>query len=106
MKLSELSGKTVFDDAGKKLGQIHDVVLDLNEGRVYRLTTASINGTSRDEVARVFRENSILFKNIKALGNIVLVSTASAPEEHEPEAKTEHKHHPHYGGLAAKYARH
>jgi len=103
MKLSEISGKTVFNDAGKKLGQIHDIVLDLNEGRVYRLTTEPINGTSRDEVARVFRENSILFKNIKALGNIVLVSTASAPEE-PAAAGPEHKHHP-YGGLAAKYAR-
>lgn len=88
----------IFTKAGKELGKAFDLVINLPEGRVERITLESVAAASREEAKRIFREKTIAFTSVTAISEIIIVSSelaASAPiEEETPEQKptTSYRH--------------
>ena len=78
--LSALVGMDVFNDEGKQVGRVYDVVIDLQKGEIVRLALEPIRGAA-SEMARVFKEKSILYRNVKAVEKIVIVSSKPVMEE-------------------------
>lgn len=103
MKISEFYGKDVYTDGGKYLGKVYDVVIDLEKGDVVRLTLAPLNSISKDEAKKILKEKSVLYKNVKNVGDIVVIGGEKGDkpadiknEEAIPESK------PKYSFLAGK----
>ena len=90
MRLSKLYGMDIFADNGKYLGKIYDLILDLEKGEIVRMTLESIHAASREEVLRIIREKTILYKNVKSVEDVVIVGRVSPKTfEYEPSVEEE-----------------
>ena len=81
MKLSELMGKDVYTDTADYVGKVHDAILDLQKGEVVRLTLEPIKANSKEEAKRIFKDKTIMYKSVKAVEKIVIISKAPIMEE-------------------------
>ncbi|ODS37944.1 MAG: hypothetical protein A7316_08810 [Candidatus Altiarchaeales archaeon WOR_SM1_86-2] len=75
IKLSELHGKSVYTDKGAGyIGKVADVLLNAKDGEIMKLTTEGISTTMpRDEVERILHEKGIDYKDVKEVGDIIIV---------------------------------
>ena len=73
MKLSELYRMDVYSDAGQYLGEVQDVIVDLEKGEISRLLMIPWK-TAKGDVKTTLRQKSILYKSVKNVADVVLVS--------------------------------
>jgi sporulation protein YlmC with PRC-barrel domain len=85
LKISDLYSMDVYSDAGQYLGEVHDAIIDLEKGEVIRILMDEWRTADREEVKRLLQQKSVLFKNVKNVGDVVLVS-ASALNQRMPES--------------------
>ena len=85
MKISEIYNMDIYSDAGQYLGEVRDAIIDLERGEVSRLLMEEWRSIDRDEAKRLLQSKSILFKNIKNIGDVVLIS-ASGQNMRTPES--------------------
>ncbi len=76
MKISDLYNMDVYSDAGQYLGEVRDAIIDLEKGEVIRILMEEWRTSNREEVKRMLQNKSVLFKNVKNVGDVVLVSAA------------------------------
>src|SRR3989338_2292884 len=96
VRLSQLIGLDVYSDNAQYIGKVHDIILDLEKGDVVRLTLEPIRASSREDAKRIFKEKTVLYKSVKAVEKIIIVSPNSNVEP-EPEVEKpafESKHMP------------
>lgn len=86
MRLSEIYSMDIYSDGGSYLGEVRDAIIDLEKGEVSRLLMDEWRTMDRDEVKRMLQQKSILFKNIKNVGDVVLVSMTGAAAGRPPES--------------------
>jgi len=88
MLLSELLRMDIYSDSGQYLGEVQDIILDLEKGEVSRLLMVPWK-TAKGDVRTILKQKSILYKSVKNVGDVVLVSAPSignAPEANKEEA--------------------
>jgi len=78
VRMSKLYGMDIFSDGGKYLGKVFDIIVDVEKGDVVRLTLESIHAASRDEAQRIIKEKTILYKNVKSVEDVIVVSKTGA----------------------------
>lgn len=81
MRLSRLYGMDIYSDAGKYLGRVIDLILDLEKGEVVRMTMQPLTAVSREEARRILREASVLYKNVKSVEDVVVVTKGTGAEK-------------------------
>lgn len=81
MRLSRLYGMDIYSDVGKYLGRVIDLILDLEKGEVIRMTMQPITTVSREEARKILREASVLYKNVKSVEDVVVVTKGAAAEK-------------------------
>ncbi|MEM3555559.1 MAG: PRC-barrel domain-containing protein [Candidatus Micrarchaeia archaeon] len=81
MRLSRLYGMDIYSDTGKYLGRVIDLILDLEKGEVVRMTMQPLMAVSREEARRILREASVLYKNVKSVEDVVVVTKGTAAEK-------------------------
>ena len=91
MKVSEIYNMDIYSDAGQYLGEVKDAIVDLQTGEVSRLLMEEWRNSSEEEVRRLLQHKSVLFRNVKNIGDVVLVSSArvAAGQPHENVAQGE-----------------
>lgn len=80
MKISEIYRMDVYSDSGQYLGDVQDVVIDLEKGEVSRLLMTPWKSVKGD-AGNLLKRKSILYKSVKNVGDVVLVSTPSGLRE-------------------------
>jgi sporulation protein YlmC with PRC-barrel domain len=91
MKISQLVGMDIYTDAAKYVGKVYDVIIDLQKGEAVRLTLEPIRISSKEEAKQIFKEKTVLYKSVKAVEKIVIVSANQPAEEEEPAPAPEEK---------------
>jgi sporulation protein YlmC with PRC-barrel domain len=71
----------IYSDVGKYLGRVIDLILDLEKGEVIRMTMQPITTVSREEARKILREASVLYKNVKSVEDVVVVTKGAAAEK-------------------------
>jgi sporulation protein YlmC with PRC-barrel domain len=89
VKVSQLMGMDVYTDSAQYVGKVYDVILDLQKGEVVRLTLEPIRVASKEEAKRIFKEKTIMYKSVKAVEKIVIISPSAAVREAEEEVPEE-----------------
>jgi len=77
-KLSKLYGMDIFTDAGKFIGNAQDFIIDLESGEVSRILLEPLPG-GKDDAKRLLRDKSILYKNVKSVEDVIVVTKAPTP---------------------------
>ncbi len=73
VRLSQLYGMDIFTDTGKYIGSAQDFILDVEKGEVVRILLESIP-RSKQDAKRVIREKSVMYKNVKSVEDVIVVS--------------------------------
>ena len=73
-KVSKIYGMDIYTDGGKFLGRVQEILLDLEKGEVIRLTMEPLNSVSKDEAKRILRDKSVLYKSVKSVEDVVVVT--------------------------------
>jgi sporulation protein YlmC with PRC-barrel domain len=63
----------VYSDAGQYLGEVQDVIVDLEKGEISRLLMIPWK-SAKGDVKITLRQKSILYKSVKNVEDVVLVS--------------------------------
>ncbi len=89
MKISEIYSMDIYSDNGQYLGEVRDAIVDLERGEVSRLLMQEWRNSDRAEVKRTLQQKSVLFKNVKNIGDVVLVAGTGQPTKQESSASAE-----------------
>ena len=73
IRISKIYGMDIYTETGKYLGRVQDILLDLEEGRILRLTMEPLTNISKDEAKRILREKSVLYSSVKSVEDVVVV---------------------------------
>jgi sporulation protein YlmC with PRC-barrel domain len=82
-KLSRLYGMDIFTDTGKFLGNAQDFIVDVETGEISRVLLEQLPGSSKDDAKKVLREKSVMYKNVKSVEDVIVVTkaqTGAAPD--------------------------
>ena len=74
LKVSKIYGMDIYTDGGRFLGRVQEILLDLEKGEVIRLTMEPLNSVSKDEAKRILRDKSVLYKSVKSVEDVVVVT--------------------------------
>ncbi len=75
LNIADLYGMDIFTSSGKFVGKVQDVILDLEKGEIIRISMEPLNNiSSREEARKTLKEKSILYKNVKSVGDVVIVN--------------------------------
>ena len=81
VRVSRIYGMDIYNDDGKFMGKVQEVVIDLEKGEVVRILTEPLSSVSREDAKRVLRDKSVLYKYVKSVEDVVMVSK-KAEKEH------------------------
>lgn len=79
LRMSRLYGMDIYNDEGKFLGKVQEIVVDLEKGEIVRILTEPLASISREDAKRVLREKSILYRYVKSVEDVVIVGKQSGP---------------------------
>jgi sporulation protein YlmC with PRC-barrel domain len=77
-KLSRLYGMDIFTDAGKFIGNAQDFIVDFEGGEVSRILLEQLP-VGKDDAKKALRERSILYKNVKSVEDVIVITKGPAP---------------------------
>ncbi len=77
MRLSKLYGMEIFTDGGKFVGAVQEIIVNLENGEVERILLEPLPG-GRDAAKDALRNKSILYKNVKSVEDVIVVSKGPA----------------------------
>ncbi|MCD6279166.1 PRC-barrel domain-containing protein [Candidatus Micrarchaeota archaeon] len=77
IRLSKIYDMDIYTDGGKYLGRVRDIILDLEKGEIHRITLEPLNFLiSKEEWKRIITEKSILYKSVRSVEDVVVVTEA------------------------------
>lgn len=73
-RLSELYGMDIYTEKAEHVGRVEDVILNLENGEVMRLSLKSFKARTlpSDDVRRIIQEESIGYNDVVRVGDIIL----------------------------------
>ncbi|MCL4372303.1 PRC-barrel domain-containing protein [Candidatus Marsarchaeota archaeon] len=78
--VSELYGKQIISNDGKRLGGVEDIILDFEKGVVASLLTTKIDNLIKSEnTAQMLKKNSINYERVKNVSETIIVSSLEKP---------------------------
>jgi sporulation protein YlmC with PRC-barrel domain len=70
-------GMDIFTDSGRFLGNAQDFIVDVESGEVARILIEQLPG-SKDEAKKAIREKSLMYKNVKSVEDVIVVTKGLA----------------------------
>lgn len=77
-RLSKMYDMEIFTDTGKYIGKAQDFILDFESGEVLRILTENLP-SARDDVRKALREKSIMYKNVKSVEDVIVITKVTTP---------------------------
>jgi sporulation protein YlmC with PRC-barrel domain len=75
IRVSKIYGMDIYTDTGKYLGRVQDILIDLEQGKIIRLTMEPLSNISKEEAKRILRERSVLYSSVKSVEDVVVVGS-------------------------------
>lgn len=73
VRLSKMYGMDIFSGEAGYMGKVNDLILNMESGEVVRLTTVPLRNIMQSNAKEVLQKNSVLFKRVKSVKDIVLI---------------------------------
>lgn len=73
--LSELYGKDIISNTGKRMGKVEDMILDFEDGKVSALLLMKVDNIIRSEKTSMqLKKNSVSYSRVRNVSETVIVS--------------------------------
>ena len=74
--LSELYGKEIITNEGKKIGFVEDAILDFESGKVANLLLVKAENLTRsDNTATMLAKNSVKYERVKNITETIIIGS-------------------------------
>lgn len=87
MRISEIYSMDVYADNGQYLGEVRDAIVDLEKGEVSRLLMEEWKNLDRADSRKMLQNKSVLFKNVRNIGDVVLVTATNAGNANQQQSE-------------------
>ncbi|MCL5680178.1 MAG: PRC-barrel domain-containing protein [Candidatus Marsarchaeota archaeon] len=75
--LSDMYGKQIISNDGKRLGSVEDLILDFEEGKVVSMLTTKIDNLIKSEhTSQMLKKNSVSYDRVKNVSETVIVGAS------------------------------
>ncbi len=74
-RLSKMYNMDIFTDSGKFMGNAQDFILDVEAGEISRILIEPLPA-GKDDARRALKEKSIIYKNVKSVEDVIVVTRA------------------------------
>ena len=79
MLLSEIYGKEIISNTGRRIGAVEDIIVDFEEGKIASmLLVKSEELTRSDHTSTEFIKNSVRYDRVKSVDQTIIVSGDTA----------------------------
>ncbi len=74
--LSELYGKQIITNEGKKIGFVEEIILDFDDGKISSLLLVKMDNLVRsDSTAQLLAKNSVKYDRVKSVSETIIVGS-------------------------------
>jgi sporulation protein YlmC with PRC-barrel domain len=74
--LSELYGKQIITNEGKKIGFVEEIILDFDDGKISSLLLVKMDNLVRsDNTAQLLAKNSVKYDRVKSVSETIIVGS-------------------------------
>ena len=80
VRISKMYGMDILTDTGKFLGTAQNFLINVESGEVVRILLDDLPG-SKEELKKVIQEKSILYKNVKSVEDVIVVTKGITARE-------------------------
>ena len=81
IKLSQVYGKEIYAEDAKKIGVVADIILDLENKKVWQLTLDPLKASILTRIPpQELLKRSVPYERVKGISDIVLVETQANPK--------------------------
>jgi sporulation protein YlmC with PRC-barrel domain len=78
--MSDLYGKQIITNSGKKIGLVEDIILDFESKTVSDLLLTKVDNMIRSQnTASILAKNSVKFSRVKSVSETIIVSATPSP---------------------------
>ena len=81
-RISELFGMDIYTEGGRYKGKVHDLILDLQQGKVTTITTdplpRRLTPSNMRDAEKIVKSKSVSYDMVRSVSDIVLVSEGFA----------------------------
>jgi sporulation protein YlmC with PRC-barrel domain len=82
-RISELYGMDIFSNDAHYVGEVKDIILNLEKGEIVRLTTEPLRSVDRGKAKEILRDHSVLYNKVTAVKDIILVNQKGKKKQKE-----------------------
>ena len=84
IELSKMFGMDIYSTNAEYVGKAYDFVIDLEQGRVFKITLEPFKVRSKKEAADILKKKSVGYEKVVAVKDIILIdpnkTAAPAPQ--------------------------
>ncbi len=87
IELSKMFGMDIYSTDAEYVGKAYDFVIDLEQGRVSKITLEPFKVRSKKEAAEILKKKSVGYEKVVAVKDIILIDPhkTAAPVQPKPQ---------------------
>ncbi|HOD89479.1 MAG TPA: PRC-barrel domain-containing protein [archaeon] len=79
MRISKLFGMDIYQTDATYRGKVHDLILNLEEGKIETITTQPLKVNSKVEAKKIITNYSIPYSKVISVDDIILLNSGNIP---------------------------
>lgn len=76
IELSRMFGMDIYTTDAEYVGKAYDFIIDLEEGRIFKITLEPFRLTSKQDIVQILKKKSINYDKVVAVKDIILINKA------------------------------
>ncbi len=84
IELSRMFGMDIYTTDAEYVGKAYDFIIDLEEGRLYKITLEPFRLTSKQDIVQILKKKSINYDKVVAVKDIILINK-NKPVQQKPQ---------------------
>ncbi len=87
IELSRMFGMDIYTTDAEYVGKAYDFIIDLEEGRIFKITLEPFRLTSKQDIVQILKKKSINYDKVVAVKDIILINkakTTTQPQQTRP----------------------
>lgn len=74
IELSRMFGMDIYTTEAEYVGKAYDFLIDLEEGKIFKITLEPFRLTSRQDVVQILKKKSVDYSKVVAVKDIILIN--------------------------------
>ena len=88
-RISELFGMDIYTEGGRYKGKVHDLILDLQQGKVTTITTdplpRKLTPSNMRDAEKIVKSKSVSYDAVRSVSDVVIVSEGFTARAEAPQ---------------------